>query len=129
MEPKLRSFLFCDAIVPALEGKMICYGVFSDLFIPKFPSSYPQFSTMAVWTKGEGFHIQQIKIMNPAKNMILSQSPEMFFTLGSQTETVNVKTDVNQLTFHEPGAYCFQLFLDGEIAGEFELHVRLKENP
>ena len=36
MEPKLRNFLFCDAVVPALDGKMICYGIFSDLFVPKF---------------------------------------------------------------------------------------------
>jgi len=128
MEPKLRSFLFCDAVLPALEGKMICYGIFSDLFVSKFPITYPQFSTMATWTKGEGFHIQQLKVMNPAKNMILSQSPEMYFTLGNLTETVNVKTDVNQLTFHEPGAYFFQLFLDGEMMEEYELHLRQKEN-
>lgn len=127
MDPELRSFLFCDAIVPAPDGKVICYGIFSDLFAPKFPFTYPQFCTMTTWSKGDGFHIQQIKIMNGAKSMILSQSPEMYFSLKDNTETVTVKTDVNQIVFHEPGPYYFQIFLDNELAGEFPLYLRLKE--
>ena len=128
MEPKLRNFLFCDAVVPALEGKMICYGIFSDLFVPKFPVTYPQFSIMSTWVKGEGFHIQQIKIMNSSKSMIISQSPEMFFTLSNSTETVNLKTDVNQIVFQDGGPYYFQVFLDGELIEEFPLYLRLKES-
>ncbi len=126
MEPKLRSFLFCDAIIPGLDGKMICYGLFSDLFVPAFPITYPQFSAMSVWTGGEGFHIQQLKILSPSKNMILSQSPEMYFTLNSATESVYVKSDVNQINFTEPGAYIFQIFLDGEIYDEILLNLRQK---
>ncbi len=128
MEPKLRSFIFCDAVVPALDGKMICYGIFSDLFVSKFPVSYPQFSIMSTWFKGEGFHIQQIKIMNAARTAIISQSSEMFFTLNNQTETVNLKTDVNQIVFQDGGPYFFQVYLDGEMVDEFPLYLRLKES-
>lgn len=127
MEPKLRSFLFCDAVVPGLENKMICYGVFSDLFVPSFPVTIPHFSTLAIWTAGEGFHVQQIKILTPSKNIILSQSPEMFFTLANSSESVYVKSDVNQLNFTELGAYIFQIILDGEILDEISLHIRLKK--
>lgn len=126
MEPQLRSFIFCDAIVPGIDGKMICYGIFSDLFVSRFPITYPQFSIMATWVKGDGFHIQQIKIMNSARSMIISQSPEMFFTLNNQTETVNVKTDVNQIVFQDGGPYYFQVFLDGEMIQEYPLYLRIK---
>lgn len=127
MEPTLRSFIFCDSVVPALEGKLICYGVFSDLFASKFPITYPQFCILTTWTKGEGFHIQQIKVLNPARTLIMCQSPEMYFTLNDQTETANVKTDVNQVVFSEAGTYYFQVFLDGEMLGEFPLHFRLRD--
>jgi hypothetical protein len=127
MEPTLRSFIFCDAVVPALEGKLICYGVFSDIFVQKFPLTYPQFCILTTWTKGEGFHIQQIKVLNPQRTMIMVQSPEMYFTLNDESETANVKTDVNQVVFSEPGTYFFQVYLDGEMIGEFPLHFRLKE--
>lgn len=128
MEPKLRNFIFCDAVVPAIDGKMICYGIFSDLFVPKLPVAYPQFCVMSTWSKGEGFHIQQIKIMNSAKSIIISQSQEMFFTLGNKTETVNLKMDVNQLVFQDSGPYYFQVFLNGSMVDEFPLYIRLKEN-
>ena len=83
---------------------------------------------MSTWIKGEGFHIQQIKIMNSSKSMIVSQSPEMFFTLNNPTETVNLKTDVNQIVFQDGGPYYFQVFLDGELVEEFPLYLRLKES-
>ena len=83
---------------------------------------------MSTWVKGEGFHIQQIKIMNSSKSMIISQSPEMFFTLNNPTESVNLKTDVNQIVFQDGGPYYFQVFLDGELVEEFPLYLRLKES-
>ena len=128
MDPKLRSFIFCDAVVPALDGKMICYGVFSDLFVPKFPVTYPQFCVVSTWFRGEGFHIQQIKIMNSARSMIISQSPEMFFTLNNRTETVTLKMDVNQIVFQDGGPYYFQVYLNGEMVEEFPLYLRQRDS-
>ena len=66
--------------------------------------------------------------MNSSKSMIVSQSPEMFFTLNNPTETVNLKTDVNQIVFQDGGPYYFQVFLDGELVEEFPLYLRLKES-
>lgn len=126
MEPVLRSFIFCDAVVPGLDGKLTCYGTFSDLYSSKFPITYPQFCILTTWTRGVGFHIQQIKILNPTKTMVLCQSPQMYFTLNDETETANVKTDVNQIVFAEPGTYYFQVYLDNELLGEFPLHFRLR---
>ena len=122
MEPILRSFQFCDAVVPAQAGKLTCYGIFTDLYAPTFPTTYPRFSMLTTWSCGKGFHIQVIKMYNPAKTMLLNQSPEMYFTLEDETQTVHVQVDVNQVVFTEPGSYFFQVFLDTRVVAEHRLN-------
>ncbi|HEY4002421.1 MAG TPA: hypothetical protein VGO93_26355 [Candidatus Xenobia bacterium] len=126
MEPVLRNFIFCDAIVPLPEGKIACYGIFTDLFVAAFPVTYPRFCIMTSWTQAPGFHIQQIKMLNPARTAIIQQSPEQYFTLSNETETANVITELNQLMFSEAGAYVFQLLVDSRLAGEFPLYFRAR---
>jgi hypothetical protein len=122
LEPILRSFQFCDAVVPAQAGKLTCYGVFTDLFATTFPITYPRFSIMTTWGCGNGFHIQVVKMFNPAKTMLLNQSPEMYFTLEDETQSVHVQVDVNQIVFTEPGSYFFQVFLDSRLVAEHRLN-------
>lgn len=125
MEPVLKSFLYCDSIVPAPDGKLNLYGLFTDLFAKGFPITYPRFSVLSTWGGGLGFHVQRIKIVNPANTMMLHQSPELYFTLETQEQTVHVQSDVNQMVFTEPGAYKFQIFLGSRLAHEHHLHLHL----
>jgi len=122
VEPVLRSFLFCDAVVPAQGGKLMCYGVFSDLYSPIFPVTHPRFSILTSWSGGTGFHVQVIKMYNPAKTMLLNQSPEMYFTLEDESQTAHVQVDVNQAVFTESGSYFFQVFLDSRMIAEHRLN-------
>lgn len=124
MEPVLKSFLYCDSIVPAPDGKLSLYGMFSDLYAKSFPITYPRFSVLSTWSGGVGFHVQRIKVVNPANTMVLHQSPELYFTLEEQEQTVHVQTDVNQMVFTEPGAYKFQIFLGGRLVQEMLLPVK-----
>lgn len=124
MEPVLKSFLYCDSIVPAPDGKLNVYGLFTDLFAAKFPITYPKFSVLSTWGDGLGFHVQRIKVVNPANTMVLHQSPELYFTLESEEQTVHVQCDVNQMVFTEPGAYTFQVHLGGRLAYEHHLHLK-----
>ena len=125
MEPVLKSFLYCDSIVPAPDGKLNLYGLFTDLYAKQFPITYPKFSVLSTWGDGLGFHVQRIKVVNPANTMVLHQSPELYFTLESEDQTVHVQTDVNQMVFTEPGAYTFQVILGGRLAYEHHLHLKL----
>jgi hypothetical protein len=79
------------------------------------------------WTNGTGFHIQQIKLLNPTKSLIVTQSPEQYFTLNEETETAYITTDVNQIIFTEPGAYHFQVFLDQKLVDEIPLYFFQRE--
>jgi hypothetical protein len=124
VEPVLQSVLFCDAVVPGTRGKLTCYGIFSDLYASKFPVTHPRFSILTTWTRGTGFHVQVIKMFNPARTVILHQSPEMYFTLNDETQTTHVQVDVNQVVFAEPGSYSFQVFLDSRLVAEHWLHYR-----
>lgn len=124
MEPALRSLIFCESVVPAPNGRLTCYGIFSDLYTKTFPITQPKFSIMATWSGGKGFHVQVIKMFNPAKTMMLHQSPEMYFTLEDEMQTVHVQVDVNQAVFTDPGAYSFQVFLHGRLVAEHSLNVR-----
>ena len=124
MEPVLRSFTFCDAVVPGNQGKLTCYGVFTDLWAERFPVTHPRFSILTTWSRGTGFHVQVIKLFNPAKTMLLNQSPEMYFTLNDETQSTHVQVDVNQVPFPEPGPYCFQVYLDGRLVAEHTLTWR-----
>jgi hypothetical protein len=126
MDIVLQNVIFCDSVVPLPDHKIVCYGIFSELSSLTFPFAYPHFSVMASWTNGKGFHAQQTKFLNPSRTLILSQSPEQYFTLENETETVYVTIDVNQVVFTEPGTYYFQIFLDGELAEEVPLHFRRK---
>ena len=74
MEPVLKSFLYCDSIVPAPDGKLNLYGLFTDLYAQQFPITYPKFSVLSTWGDGLGFHVQRIKVVNPANTMVLHQS-------------------------------------------------------
>lgn len=122
MEPVLRSLVFCDAVVPSHSGKLTCYGVFTDLFAAQFPWTHPRFSILTSWGCGTGFHVQVIKMFNPARTMLLNQSPEMYFTLEEESQTVHVQVDVNQTVFAEPGSYFFQVFLDSRLVAEHRLN-------
>lgn len=124
MEPVLKSFLYCDSIVPAPDGKLNLYGLFTDLYAKQFPITYPKFSVLSTWGDGLGFHVQRIKVVNPANTMVLHQSPELYFTLETEDQTVHVQTDVNQMVFTEPGAYTFQVLLGGRLAYEHHLHLK-----
>jgi hypothetical protein len=126
MEPVLRTFLFCDSVVPILDGKLASYGIFSDLFADQFPLTYPRFSILLSWTQAPGFHIQQIKMLNPARSLIMHQSPESYFTLNDPSESAHVIIDINQVVFTEPGSYVFQVFLDNRPVAEFPLQIRKK---
>lgn len=127
MEPVLKSFLYCDSIVPAPDGKLNLYGLFSDLYTKAFPITYPRFSVLSTWSGGQGFHVQRLKIFNPANTMMLHQSPELYFTLESPDQTVHVQCDVNQMVFTEEGAYKFQVFLGSRLA--YEHHLQLHRIP
>jgi len=124
MEPVLRNFLFCDSVVPILGGKLAAYGIFSDLFTATFPLAYPRFSLLLTWTQAPGFHILQVKMLNPARSLIMHQSPESYFTLNDESESAHVIIDINQVVFTEPGGYIFQVFLDNRPVAEFPLQVR-----
>ena len=124
MDPLLRHLIFCDSVVPLLEGKLASYGIFTDLYATAFPLTCPRFSLLISWTNAPGFHIQQVKMLNPARSVIMHQSPESYFTLNDASESAHVVVDVNQVVFTEPGQYNFQVFLDSRSMGEFPLHVR-----
>lgn len=127
MELTLRNVIFCDSVVPIMGARIACYGIFNDVYAPDYPLVYPHFSIMCSWTGGTGFHIQQIKLMNPSRTLILNQSPEQYFTPADETETVYLTTDLNQIVFTEPGTYCFQIFLDQELYDEVPLYFHIQE--
>lgn len=123
MEPTLRNFLFCDAVVPAPNGKMNCYGLFSDLFASHFPYTQPRFSILAGWSGGKGFQVQVVKMFNPARSALLHQSPEQYFTLEHEAQSAHVQIDMNQIVFTEAGSYIFQIMLHGRQVAEHRLNV------
>jgi hypothetical protein len=127
MEIVLQNVIFCDSVVPLPDHKLACYGIFNELSSSIFPYAYPHFSVMTSWTNGKGFHVQQAKFLNPTRSLILSQSPEQYFTLENETETAYVTIDVNQIVFTEPGTYYFQVFLDSELVEEIPLHFKKKQ--
>lgn len=124
MEVALLNVLFCDSVVPLPDRKLVCYGVFNELLSPEFPYACPHFSVMCAWSNGTGFHVQQLKLLNPSRSLIIVQSPEQYFTLEDETETAYVTTDVNQVVFTEPGAFTLQVFLDGKLVDEKSLIFR-----
>lgn len=127
MELALVNVVFCDSVIPLPDNKLVCYGVFNELASPHYPFAYPHFSVMCAWSNGTGFHVQQLKILNPTRSLIVTQSPEQYMTLEEETETVYVTTDVNQIVFTEPGTYYLQVFLDNKLVDEKPLHFRQEE--
>lgn len=127
MEVVLMNVIFCDSVVPLPDNKIACYGIFNELSSPSYPFPYPHFSIMCSWSNGTGFHVQQTKILNPTRSLIVAQSPEQYFTLEEETETAYVTTDVNQVVFTEPGTYTLQVFLDGNLTEEVPIHFRKEE--
>lgn len=61
---------------------------------------------------------------NPARTVLLNQSPEMYFTLEEETQTVHVQVDVNQVVFTDEGSYFFQVYLDNRMIAEHTLNYR-----
>ena len=127
MEPRLQSFLFCDAVVPLPEEKIACYGIFTGIRLSSFAGTIPHFSILTSWTGGEGFHRLQMKIMNPKKSLIISSSPETYFTLPAPETTAHVEIKVNQILFPEPGNYVFRLILNDEEKEDIILPILKQE--
>jgi hypothetical protein len=126
MELVLMNVVFCDSVIPLPDNKLVCYGIFNEITLPIYPFSYPHFSVMTAWSNGTGFHIQVLKLLNPTRSLIVTQSPEQYFTLEDETETSYVTTHLNQIVFSEPGTYYIQIFLDNNLMEEIPLHFRKK---
>lgn len=124
MDPTLQSMVYCDAVVPSWDGKLICYGLFSELKAPSFPFACPHFCLLTTWVKGSGFFTQRLKIYNPQHSVLIAQSPEMYFTLDDPDQVVTLQVDVKQVVFSDTGTYMVQIILNDRIDAEFPLRVK-----
>lgn len=123
MSVQLLSSLCCESVFPAPGAKLNYYGVFAELKAESFPLMVPRFSLVTSWSGGEGFHIQVVKMLSPSKSVVLHQSPEMYFTLESETQVAFVHVDFQQIIFAEPGVYELEIYLDSKKVSFYSLKV------
>lgn len=122
MTPSLQFSVPCLNIPEDSEMPPTFQHIFYELPSPDFPFSLDFFLANG-WCNGTGNHSQEVRILKP-DGSVLVQTGVQSFTLKTQLEPFMVVNKFQQVIFETPGAYKFQVHLDGQLKLEYPLDVR-----
>lgn len=103
--------------------------VFYELPFPEFPFKFPGpgFFIANGWSNGEGTFNQKIRIMQPDKEKVLSDSGSKAFELKNAESSFVGVNFFKDVVFEKPGLYWIQVLLNEDLVMEYPLIVRLRD--
>ncbi|MGV8119325.1 MAG: hypothetical protein AB2L14_06130 [Candidatus Xenobiia bacterium LiM19] len=127
-KPSLQFSVPCLAVTEDDKGPPSFNRIFYELPFPEFPFRFPKpgFFIANGWCNGQGNFVQSMKVLTPEKKTLIETGNQPFELKEIETPfmAINLFQDI---PFEKPGTYWIQIFLDGEIAVEYAMVVRLAE--
>jgi hypothetical protein len=117
----LAYSLVCDDVRLEVGNKLSVMGIFQNIYLPSFPSTYFRFVLLNHW-EGTGDHTTEIKIVSPDRTKIIARTGPSPFSLAAPGVADNV-TVFNNVPFEQEGPHILQIYLDEIMVRELYLNV------
>ena len=109
------AILFCDKIIVEAEtNKKTLVGIFNQISSKKFPCKHPEMSVFLSVTNIYGKQPVNLRIIHFEKEFEL-MSAKGEIQAVSPNDVVELVFNLRGIQFKEPGMYCFEFYIDGEL--------------
>jgi hypothetical protein len=116
----------CDDVRLEVGNKLSLMGIFENLFFPGFPAMILKLSVANHWV-GVGDFQTHVRVLAPDGREIAVSAPSSFH-IESQGYADNISFFTN-VTFERAGRFTIQVFLDGKVVSEKQIHVHQVQQP
>ncbi len=126
--PSLQFSVPCLAVTEDDKGPPSFNRIFYELPFPEFPFRFPKpgFFIANGWCNGQGNFVQSMRILTPEKKTLIETGNQPFELKEVETPFMAINL-FQDLPFEKPGTYWIHIYLDGELAVEYPMVVRLAE--
>jgi hypothetical protein len=127
-KPSLQFSVPCLAVTEDDKGPPSFNRIFYELPFPEFPFRFPKpgFFIANGWCNGQGNFVQSMRILTPEKKVLIETGNQPFELKEVETPFMAINL-FQDLPFEKPGTYWIHIYLDGELAVEYPMVVRLAE--
>lgn len=122
--PDLIYSVLCDEVRREDNGKWILLGLFDDWSVPAFPFEIPRCSIVNKWCNGQGFFVQQTRLID-SDDRVLIQSEPVEFDLPSLEVNFTAVQVFSGWQIERTEKIWVEILLDGELKQRFGVRVGL----
>ncbi len=123
--PKVRAFLFCDAVVTCrASGKTTLVGTFDRVIAPSYPATCGDFAVHFRLTDLNGSYEFEVVILAPDLATVVGRiALRPRATVKNPLHLLELARNVVGLRLPAPGRYAVRLMYNGLVADEFSLEA------
>ncbi|MCG8409243.1 MAG: hypothetical protein MI923_28910 [Phycisphaerales bacterium] len=124
--PILQAFVLADHIyTDAATGKRIVAGTFGHISANEFPAQHPPSAAFVMLTEFVGSAPLQLRFVRLRDNFVIMQSGEINIECDDPLVVLDMAIAIPAIPLEEPGLYCFECYVDGNLIGSVRLTAAL----
>ena len=128
--PKINAFLICDTIIQdRVTNKRSLIGVFHNIATPAFPCTHPMTSIYVNFIDAMGEYRIEINLVEVTTGKTVGRASLPPFEVKDRLRSTEISIALQNLTFHNPGKYEFQLSANEELLASKDFLVDRVERP
>lgn len=123
--PKVRAFLFCDAVVKdSASGKTTLVGIFDRVIAPSYPATCGEFVVHLRLTDLNGSYDFEVVVLTPDLATVVGRIRfQSGITVKSPLQLLELAALAGGLRLPVLGRYAVRLMYNGLVADEFSLEA------
>jgi hypothetical protein len=122
--PNLQFSILCLNLIEEGGPPTLQY-LFYELPLPKLPYKVDRFFIVNCWINGRGQFRQSVRILDPSTTRKLVDTGDQSLVLEDLSTPQLMINQIMDLPVAEPGPHWVQVYLDGELALQYPLTIRL----
>ena len=122
--PNLQFSVLCLNLIEEGGPPTLQY-LFYELPLPELPYKVERFFIINCWINGRGQFRQSIRILDPSGTRKLVDTGDQVLELADSFTPQLMINQLVALSFTEPGPHWVQVYLDGNLALQYPLTIRL----
>jgi hypothetical protein len=123
--PSVKAILICDQIIHEFgTNKKSLIGIFEDIHGTQFPLRYPRIAVYVNLTDAHGPYVLELRLVAAHDGTEIGRARTPTVTIDSPLRTCEFALQVQNLVFHKPGLYEFQVFANDELLAQKSFHVK-----
>jgi len=123
--PLVKAILICDQIIHELgTNKKSLIGIFEDIHIAQFPMRYPRIAVYVNLTDACGKYALELRLLHTADGKQIGNGKTPEVEIDSPLRTCEFALQIQNLVFHAPGKYEFQILANNELLATKAFNVK-----